>query len=209
MLLHDFKHHFFDFKHHSPLTLLALLLLAASTSAWGFPWDRDMVDQPSIKPQESITPPEPNAVPIQGGETLPSPTTEREIFAAKDAAATIPNPVPATAESIARGADFYQVHCKVCHGQQGHGDGPVSVKFVENSPVDLNETHTQDQTDGQLFFTITRGRVAMPFYRDALSPPERWDLINFIRDSFGHGNVKDAAPTSDKKLMATNLSDTQ
>ena len=166
--------------------LVALLLTVATASAWGFPWDHDMVDQPSAKPQESATPAQPNAVPIQGGETLPAPTTEREIFAAKDAAASIPNPVPATRESIARGADFYEVNCRVCHGEQGRGDGAVGVKFVENSPVDLNKAHTQDQTDGQLFFTITRGRIDMPFYRDALNPRERWDLINFIRDRFGN-----------------------
>ncbi len=165
--------------------LIALLLLVCAASVHGFPWDKDMVDQPSTKPQETFTPEDPNAVPIQGGETLPAPTTEKEIFAAKDAAASIPNPVPASAESIARGDTFYQVHCRVCHGDKGQGDGPVGVKFVENSPVDLNEAHTQDQTDGQLFFTITRGRIDMPFYRDALSQPERWDLINFIRDRFG------------------------
>ncbi len=184
-------------KLHCQRNLPALLFLAATAPAWGFPWDQDMVDQPSIKPQESITPAEPNAVPVTGGETLPSPSTEKEIFAAKDAAANIPNPVPATAESIARGAAFYQTNCRVCHGQQGHGDGPVGVKFIKNSPVDLNEAHTQDQTDGQLFFTITRGRIEMPFYRDALNQGERWDLINFIRDSFGNGNVKDMAVTSD------------
>ena len=190
--------------------LVALLLLGAVASAWGYPWDKDMVDQPSVKPQESITPREPNAVPTEGGETLPSPTTEKEIFAAKDAAASIPNPVPATAESIARGADFYAVHCWVCHGDQGRGDGPVGVKFIENSPVDLNEAHTQDQTDGQLFFTITRGRIDMPFYRDALSQPERWDLINFIRDRFGKVSGKESGKESgeesgearDKKLVA-------
>ena len=197
------------FKLHCQHKLLALIFLAATASAWGFPWDRDMVDQPSVKPQESVTPPEPHAVPTEGGETLPSPTTEKGIFAAKDAAASIPNPVPATAESIARGADFYQVHCRVCHGQKGHGDGPVSVKFIDNSPVDLNKAHTQDQTDGQLFFTITRGRVAMPFYRDALNQSERWDLINFIRDSFGNSNVSDMVQTSDKKKLAKNLSDKQ
>lgn len=189
--------------------LIALLLLGAAASAWGFPWNQDMVDQPSAKPQESVAPSEPNAVPIEGGETLPAPTTEREIFAAKDAAATIPNPVPATAESVARGASFYQTHCWVCHGEHGRGDGPVGVKFVDPSPVDLNENHTQDQTDGQLFFTITRGRVAMPFYRDALNQRERWDLINFIRDRFGKESGEEMKNSSDKKLVAKNLSDRQ
>ena len=61
-----------------------------------------MVDQPSAKPQESIAPAQPNAVPVSGGEFLPAPTSEAETFDAKDAAAVIPNPVDANAESIAR-----------------------------------------------------------------------------------------------------------
>jgi mono/diheme cytochrome c family protein len=52
----------------------------------------------------------------------------------------------------------------------------------------LNKPYTQDQADGQLFFTLTRGRVAMPFYRDALSQRERWDVINYLRSEFGKKN---------------------
>jgi mono/diheme cytochrome c family protein len=170
--------------HPRSITLFVMVLVIVNV-CWAFPWDQDMVDQPSIKPQESASPPQPDATPQEGGETLPAPTTEREKFAAKDAAATLPNPVAATKQSVERGNAFYDIHCLVCHGAQGRGDGPVGIKFVDPSPVDLNEAHTQDQTDGQLFFTLTRGRVAMPFYRDALNAHERWDLINFIRAEFG------------------------
>jgi mono/diheme cytochrome c family protein len=103
----------------------------------------------------------------------------------KDAAAAIDNPVPATEESIQRGKVFYETNCFVCHGSEGRGDGPVGEKFVEKAPVDLNEPYTQDQADGQLFFTLTRGRAKMPFYRDALSPSERWDVVNYVRNAFG------------------------
>jgi mono/diheme cytochrome c family protein len=164
---------------------VALVLLGAATMAWGFPWDQDMVDQPSAKPQESAAPAPPNSVPTTGRETLPAPTTEKELFKAKDAAAALRNPVPASAESVARGASLYRINCVVCHGEQGFGDGPVGRKFVDPSPVDLNKPYTQDQADGQLFFTLTRGRVAMPFYRDALSQQERWDVINYLRREFG------------------------
>jgi mono/diheme cytochrome c family protein len=111
--------------------------------------------------------------------------SEAEAFEGKDAAAGIPNPVAASTESIARGLYFYQINCLVCHGKGGRGDGPVGLKFEDPTPVDLNDEYTQDQTDGQIFFTITRGRVAMPFYRDALSREERWDVINYLRHEFG------------------------
>ena len=67
-------------------TIAALLLLGQATLSWGFPWDQDMVDQPSAKPQESLAPVGPDSVPIVGGETMPAPTTDQGMSDAKDAA---------------------------------------------------------------------------------------------------------------------------
>ncbi len=166
-------------------TIATLLLLGHATLSWGFPWDQDMVDQPSAKPQESPAPMGPGSVPIVGGETMPAPTTLQGMSEAKDAAAAVPNPGPATAESLARGAYLYEMNCRVCHGKQGRGDGPVGSKFTTKLPVDLNDAYTQDQADGQLFFTLTRGREIMPFYRDALSVEERWHVVNYVKQEFG------------------------
>jgi mono/diheme cytochrome c family protein len=159
--------------------------MAPASLGWAYSWDKDMVDQPSEKAQESIAPPGPGSVPTNGGETVPLPLTDQESADMKEAAAAIENPVAATAESIARGRVFYEINCLVCHGAQGLGDGPVGQKFVEKAPVDLNDAYTQDQAVGQLFFTLTRGRAKMPFYRDALSPAERWDVINYVKNEFG------------------------
>ena len=169
------------------LTLLtaSLFVMAPASLGWAYAWDKDMVDQPSEKAQESIAPPGPGSVPTNGGETVPLPLTDQESADMKEAAAAIENPVAATAESIARGRVFYEINCLVCHGAQGLGDGPVGQKFVEKAPVDLNDAYTQDQAVGQLFFTLTRGRAKMPFYRDALSPAERWDVINYVKNEFG------------------------
>jgi len=164
--------------------VLIFSLSGAAGHALAFPWDKDMVDQPSIKPQESVAPDAADGIPVEGGETLPAPETEAGMFAAKDAAVDIRNPVPATPESIARGETLYGETCMVCHGAEGLGDGPVGAVF-EPVPVDLNDAYTQDQADGQIFFTLTRGRVAMPFYRDKLSQQDRWDVINYIREAFG------------------------
>ncbi len=162
-----------------------LLLFGYANLGWGYPWDQDMVDQPIAKPQRTPAPAGPNSIPIEGGETMPSPTTDQGMDEAKDAAAAIPNPIPATAESLATGEYLYQMNCLVCHGKEGQGDGPVGQKFVTKSPVDLHEDYTQDQADGQLFFTLTRGRALMPFYRDALSVEERWHVINYVKNEFG------------------------
>jgi len=163
-----------------------MLLLGQAGPGWALPWDKDMVDQPVAKPQRSADPAGPDSVPITGGETLPAPATEQGMDEAKDAAAAVPNPVPATAQSLARGKALYETNCLVCHGAQGRGDGPVGKKFVTKAPVDLHEDYTQDQADGQLFFTLTRGRGLMPSYRDALSTDERWHVINYLRNEFAN-----------------------
>ncbi len=166
--------------------IAVLLLFSQANPGWGFPWDQDMVDQPGAKPQRSPAPAEPGSIPIVGGETMPAPTTDIAMDEAKDAAAAVLNPIPATAESLAQGAYLYEINCRVCHGKQGQGDGPVGLKFVTKSPVNLHEDYTQDQADGQLFFTLTRGRALMPFYRDALSVEERWHVINYVKHEFGN-----------------------
>ena len=120
-------------------TIAVLLLFSQANPGWSYPWDQDMVDQPLAKPQRSPAPAEPDAVPVVGGETMPSPTTEKGMTEAKDAAAAVPNPIPATAESLAQGEYLYQLNCLVCHGKQGKGDGPVGLKFVTKSPVDLHK----------------------------------------------------------------------
>ena len=164
--------------------VVAPILLGLTAVAWAFPWDKDMVDQPSAKPQESEAPMESGGVPLKGGETMPAPTTEAGMFEAKDAAVLLQNPIPATPESVVLGEYLFQINCLVCHGVDGRGDGPVGL-LLATSPVDMHDAYTQDQADGQWFFTITRGRVTMPYYRDALSVEERWHVINYIRSAFG------------------------
>ena len=66
----------------------ALLLLPVSLGA--YPWDKDMVDQPSEKAQESVAPPDPGAVPVDGGEAMPLPLNDDQADRMKDAAAVIP-----------------------------------------------------------------------------------------------------------------------
>ncbi len=163
---------------------IALLLLGQVAAGWGFPWDKDMVDQPIAKPQRSQAPAEPDSIPTTGTETLPTSTTDIEFIENKDNAASLGNPIPTTAESVATGKYLFELNCVVCHGAEGVGNGTVGV-LLAVVPVDMNLPYTQDQTDGQLFYTITRGRVTMPYYRDALSREERWHVINYIRAEFG------------------------
>ena len=159
------------------LWLLAGLPLAASA----LPWDEDMRDQPSVKPNETQVSMAETSVPTRGTEAFPVPKDTTELVTERlQAGAQLTNPVAATPESINLGGELYGVHCSTCHGDSGVGDGPVGKKFVP-PPMNLTLDYVQIQPDGQLYFTITHGSIAMPYYRDALEPEERWHVVNYMK----------------------------
>lgn len=160
---------------------LFIMVILASTAAHALPWSKDMVDQPSVKPQETAVREPKGAVPVSGKEAMPVPRDVAEVVRSRlQAAQTLKNPEASDEASVARGKEVYDIHCSVCHGATGKGDGAVGKKFVP-PPMDLSTDYVQLQGDGQIFYTITHGGVAMPFYRDAIEKIDRWHIINYIK----------------------------
>jgi mono/diheme cytochrome c family protein len=115
----------------------------------------------------------PTGVVARGGEL----TIPRE---ARDQAARRANPFRSTPESLAAGARGYRTFCVPCHGEQGKGDGLVSAKFIP--PPDLTNAELQKaRTDGYWYSYISVGGAVMPAYGEALSPDERWHVVNYLR----------------------------
>ena len=162
-----------------------ICLLAISGAGFTLPWDKDMRDQPSLKPQESQVSVNRSSVPIGGKDVYPPPKDIIELVQARlEAGRTLVNPIAKSPESLARGRQMYERHCLICHGEQGRGNGPVGRKFVPQ-PMELNFDYVQLQPDGQIYYTISHGSIAMPFYRQAILPEDRWHLVNFIKEVFG------------------------
>ncbi len=173
-------------RRSSGLVWVACLLAIPGTGIT-LPWDKDMVDQPSMKPQDSVVETNPTSVPVSGKDRYPPPKDIIDLVRTRlEAGKTLVNPVPKSPESLARGREMYVLHCLVCHGEQGRGNGPVGQKFVPQ-PMELNLDYVQLQPDGQLFYTISHGSIAMPFYRQAMPAEDRWHLVNFIKEVFGEG----------------------
>jgi mono/diheme cytochrome c family protein len=162
-----------------------LCLLAIPAVGLTLPWDKDMQDQPSMKPQDSLVAEVKDSIPVGGRDVYPPPKDVIELVRARlDAGRTLVNPIAISPESLARGREMYDTHCIVCHGAQGRGNGPVGQKFVPQ-PMELNLDYVQLQPDGQLYYTISHGSLAMPFYRQAIATQDRWHLVNFIKEVFG------------------------
>lgn len=91
------------------------------------------------------------------------------------------NPLKSDASSISDGKTLWTLHCKSCHGTKGMGDGPKAAQ-LKTEPGDFSKAVTQSQTDGSLFYKISKGRDDMPGFKKKI--PENddiWSLVNYMR----------------------------
>lgn len=131
----------------------------------------DMGDQPSLKPQERPLEPPPASVPLGKWERA---------LSREEAGKVLRNPMPPTLASLQNGQRLYEVYCTLCHGSEGKGGGPVAAKFVP--PPDITISFFQQRPDGFLYETIRSGGPLMPGQGEGLTPKERWDIVNYLRD---------------------------
>jgi mono/diheme cytochrome c family protein/uncharacterized membrane protein len=99
----------------------------------------------------------------------------------------IRDPIAPDERSLGVGEQVYTNNCLTCHGESGRGDGPVGLRLTPR-PADLR-IHSAPgvHTDGELFYWVSYGfpNSAMPAWKDTLTEEERWDVINYIRATFG------------------------
>ncbi len=157
--------------------VLALLLVVAFGGVMVLDvvgrWKNDMFYTQRVMPGEMAFSMPPGSVARTGSE-LYYPKEAREAAAARK------NPVPATPESVRKGGDLFAIYCTPCHGAAGKGDGLVAAKFVP--PPDLTSADLQKvRTDGYWESYLSVGGAVMPSYGEALSPEERWEVVNYVR----------------------------
>ena len=107
-------------------------------------------------------------------------TDSNERWLAPESAKEISNPIESNKSSIKKGAAIFKTRCTVCHGNEGHGDGPGG-KALNPKPADFSKDKVQNQTDGEIFWKITNGKGAMIKWESILSEEERWQLVNYVR----------------------------
>lgn len=167
------------------MIVVAAFLMPSTVLAW--PWSQDMMNQPSIKPQEGpMTSFPKRSVPVTG-----IPTTLKN----REETRNLRNPVALSEASIRKGRNLFKIYCAACHGLTGKADSPVSTKI---GAIDLTDAYVQnDLSEGWLWGTITFGSYVMPAYgvvgeqggSNDLSVMERWHVVNYIK----HALAKDAS----------------
>lgn len=114
-------------------------------------------------------------------------------------------PIPVTTQLMARGRERFDISCSPCHGAQGDGKG-ITTKFGMAVIADLHDASGRkvpQQSDGQLFSTISYGKGLMQGYAPNLSIQDRWAIVAYVRAlQRSHlGNIDDVP--ADKRAEVT------
>ncbi len=90
------------------------------------------------------------------------------------------NPLPITAELLARGQERFTINCQPCHGAGADGKG-ATPRYGMVVIANLHDPRIVRMTDGEIFNTVTYGKNLMQSYAMNLEPRDRWAVIAYVR----------------------------
>lgn len=108
-----------------------------------------------------------------------SPTQDEKWVAPKEADQLV-NPLVIDNNAIQKGKKIYNQVCAVCHGTSGKGDGPNAIT-LKKKPANHTSKEVQMQSDGALYWKISKGRDPMPTYKDIFTKTQKWQLVAYLR----------------------------
>jgi mono/diheme cytochrome c family protein len=104
----------------------------------------------------------------------------KEAWVAPAESKQLTNPSSNDPASLRKAKKLYEERCLDCHGSKGKGDGP-GASDLDQKPAPFSDARLTPQTDGELYWKITKGRKPMPSYQTKLSDEQRWQLVNYLR----------------------------
>jgi len=84
-------------------------------------------------------------------------------------------------DAASEGAEVFHTNCEMCHGSQGHGDGPAG-QSLDPRPRNLAQLQAT-AGDDFLFWRIREGKpgTSMVAWKGILTDDQIWQAISFIR----------------------------
>lgn len=112
------------------------------------------------------------------------------------------NPYPVTSGLLARGQQRYTIYCAPCHGQTGEGNGITKKIGAMAIVANLHDKRIVELPDGDIFNTVSYGKVNMQGYAPQIPVEDRWAIIAYLRalQLSRLGTVEDLSPESRAKL---------
>ena len=159
-----------------------VLVMGASTAAFGLPWDIDMADGQQVKGYER------QMVGLPPGTVQQAAVESPRGFAVNYRRGSpegdaLQAPFPPSEDVLARGKTMYNTYCTPCHGADGVTLGPVAQpgRYPGVVPLAGNGGIAKSRTDGWIYLTIRNGGAVMPYYGWAMSDDEIWSTVHYIR----------------------------
>jgi mono/diheme cytochrome c family protein len=89
-------------------------------------------------------------------------------------------PFEITADDLDRGQLMYNIHCSVCHGKSGHGQGMVVRRGYKAAPAYHTDT-LRNAPPGYFYSVIMNGFNTMSSYSHQIPVEDRWRIIAYIK----------------------------
>ena len=90
-------------------------------------------------------------------------------------------PFPATKEVLERGRERYNIYCAPCHSEVGDGNGFIPSRGFARKPPSYHIPRLQKAPLGYFYDVITNGFGIMPDYASQIPPPDRWNIVAYVR----------------------------
>jgi hypothetical protein len=89
-------------------------------------------------------------------------------------------PMPLTRGLLTRGQLQYNIHCAVCHGYTGYGDGMI-VQRGFTPPPSFHIDRLRSAPPSHYVDVIRNGYGAMYSYAERVAPDDRWAITAYIK----------------------------
>jgi mono/diheme cytochrome c family protein len=105
-------------------------------------------------------------------------------------ATALPPQIEINDELLKRGQERFTIHCAVCHGDDGYGQGIIDKRASSlmaggsaqwTSPPSYHTDTIRSRPVGHIFNTITNGIRTMPPYGPQISVADRWAIVAYVR----------------------------
>jgi mono/diheme cytochrome c family protein len=113
---------------------------------------------------------------------VPAGSAEDEHFATGMEGDVLTNRFPLAVDRalLERGRERYDIHCAVCHGYTGGGDGIV-VQRGFPAPPSLHSARLREAPVGHFIDVMTNGYGVMYPVRARVVPRDRWAIAAYLR----------------------------
>lgn len=112
------------------------------------------------------------------------------------------SPLPFTMDRIQRGRELFNIHCIVCHGEDGYGKGIVVRRGFPQPPT-YHSDRLRNAPDGHFFDVITHGYGRMHPFGARVAIEDRWAIVGYIRalQRSQHASLADVTDAAAKERL--------